>query len=119
VNSLYALHEALTLLKEEGLEQSWERHIKHHQLLKEGLLDLGLSFFVDEKERAPQINAVTIPKGVDERQVRQRLLQEFNLEIGAGLGPLAGKIWRIGLMGYSSREENVNFLLDSLKKVLA
>ena len=73
---------------------------------------------MDENERTPQLNAIRVPEGVDEAKVRGRLLNEFNLEIGAGLGPLAGKIWRIGLMGHSSREENINFLLDCLRKTL-
>jgi len=118
VNSLYALYESLLLVKEEGLENCWERHFKNHLKLKEGLEKLNLEFLVDEKERTPQLNAIRVPEGVDEAKVRERLLNEFNLEIGAGLGPLAGKIWRIGLMGHSSREENINFLLDCLKKTL-
>jgi len=118
VNSLYALYESLLLVKEEGLENCWERHAKNHLRLKEGLSKLGLEFLVDEKERTPQLNAITVPEGVDEEKVRMTLLNEFNLEIGAGLGPLAGKIWRIGLMGYSSREEKVDFLLECLKKTL-
>ena len=73
---------------------------------------------MDEKERTPQLNAVMIPENIDEAKIRERLLNEFNLEIGAGLGPLAGKVWRIGLMGYSSREENIDFLLDCFRKVL-
>lgn len=118
VNSLYALHEALVLLEDEGLENAWQRHALHHQALRAGLEALGLEFLVAEEYRLPQLNAIKVPDGVDEAAVRARLLQEFNLEIGAGLGPLAGKIWRIGLMGYSSKRENVLFCLSALEAVL-
>jgi alanine-glyoxylate transaminase/serine-glyoxylate transaminase/serine-pyruvate transaminase len=80
---------------------------------------MGLSFVVDEAHRLPQLNSVTIPDGIDEAAVRSRLLHEFNLEIGAGLGALAGKVWRIGLMGYSSRAENIFLCLSSLEAVLS
>ncbi|ANO33832.1 alanine--glyoxylate aminotransferase family protein [Vibrio breoganii] len=119
VNSLYALHESLLILKEEGLKQAWKRHADTHQRLKEGLTDLGMSFVVDEEYRLPQLNAVYVPTGIDEALVRQRLLNEYNLEIGAGLGDLAGKAWRIGLMGYGARKENVALCLQALKEVLA
>ena len=102
VNALYGLHQSLSLLQQEGLEASWRRHAMHHQALKAGLEALGLSFVVPESERLPQLNLVSVPDGVDEALVRQRLLSEFNLEIGAGLGVFAGKVWRIGLMGYAS-----------------
>ncbi len=118
VNSLYALHESLVLLQEEGLENSWKRHDENHQALKAGLEALGLSYVVHEDDRLPQLNTVTIPEGVDEAEVRKRLLNEFNLEIGAGLGALAGKVWRIGLMGYASRKENVILCLSALEAVL-
>ena len=118
VNSLYGLYESLVILKEEGLENTWERHARNYRKLKEGLDKLGFEYLVDEKERTPQLNAVIIPKNIDEAKVRELLLREYNLEIGAGLGPLAGKIWRIGLMGYSSREENIDFLLECFGKVL-
>jgi alanine-glyoxylate transaminase/serine-glyoxylate transaminase/serine-pyruvate transaminase len=118
-NSLFALHEALLLIREEGLENSWARHHRHHLALKAGLEAMGLQFVVDEKYRLPQMNAVYCPKGVDEALVRRTLLNEFSLEIGAGLGPLAGKIWRFGLMGYSCRPENVMVCLSALGSVLA
>ena len=118
-NSLFALHEALLLIREEGLENSWARHHRHHLALKAGLEAMGLEFVVDEKYRLPQMNAVYCPKGIDEAQVRRTLLTEFSLEIGAGLGPLAGKIWRFGLMGYSCRPENVMVCLSALGSVLA
>jgi alanine-glyoxylate transaminase/serine-glyoxylate transaminase/serine-pyruvate transaminase len=118
INPLYALHEALVMLKEEGLNQSWERHQRNHESLKAGLEAMGLSFLVDKEYRLPQLNAVSIPEGVDEAEVRKRLLNEYGLEIGAGLGALAGKVWRIGLMGYSSNPKNVLFCLSALDKVL-
>ena len=118
-NSLFALHEALLLIKEEGLEQCWARHRRHHLALKAGLEAMGLKFLVEEKYQLPQMNAVMCPQGVDEAQVRMTLLSEFNLEIGAGLGPLAGKIWRFGLMGYSCRADNVMLCLSALGSVLS
>nr|WP_080748988.1 alanine--glyoxylate aminotransferase family protein [Solemya velum gill symbiont] len=118
VNSLYALHEALLILKEEGLENSWARHQKNHEMLKAGLESMGIEFIVPEAERLPQLNAVAIPDGVNDAEVRSRLLHKFNLEIGAGLGPLAGKIWRIGLMGYASNTDNIKLCLNALGTVL-
>jgi alanine-glyoxylate transaminase/serine-glyoxylate transaminase/serine-pyruvate transaminase len=120
-NSLYALHEALLLVKEEGLENCWARHHRHHLALKAGLEAMGLEFLVKEGARLPQMNAVHIPEAVREReaQVRKTLLTEFNLEIGAGLGPLAGKIWRVGIMGYSCKPENVMLCLSALGSVLS
>jgi alanine-glyoxylate transaminase/serine-glyoxylate transaminase/serine-pyruvate transaminase len=119
VNALYALHESLVMLQDEGLENSWARHYKNHLVLRAGLEAMGLSFIVDETHRLPQLNSVTIPDGVDEAAVRSRLLNEFNLEIGAGLGALAGKVWRIGLMGHSSRAENIFLCLSALEAVLS
>lgn len=119
VNALYALHESLVMLQDEGLENSWARHMKNHMVLRAGLEAMGLSFIVEEAYRLPQLNSVTIPEGIDEAEVRSRLLNEFNLEIGAGLGALAGKVWRIGLMGHSSRAENIFLCLSSLEAVLA
>ncbi len=118
VNSLYALHEALLMLKEEGLENSWKRHLENHELLKHGLTDMGIKFVVDEKERLPQLNSVWIPDGIDDAKVRSSLLSEYNLEIGAGLGDFASKVWRIGLMGQASSKENVLFFLAALKEVI-
>ena len=119
VNALYALHESLVMLQDEGLENSWARHAKNHQALRAGIEAMGLSFIVDEAYRLPQLNSVTIPDGVDEAAVRSTLLNEFNLEIGAGLGALAGKVWRIGLMGHSSRAENILLCLGALDVVLS
>lgn len=119
-NSLYALHEALLLIKEEGLENCWARHHRNHVALKAGLEAMGLEFLVKEGARLPQMNAVHIPEAIRDREaeVRKTLLNEFNLEIGAGLGPLAGKIWRVGIMGYSCKPENVMLCLSALGSVL-
>ena len=119
VNALYGLHEALVLLEEEGVENAWQRHTHNHMALRAGIEALGLSFVVDEADRLPQLNSVTIPEGVDDATVRARLLNEYSLEIGAGLGPMAGKIWRIGLMGYASNQRNVLMCLGALDAVLS
>jgi len=119
VNSLYALHESLLLLQAEGLENAWARHRALHEKLAAGLAKLGLEFVVPVGARLPQLNAVKVPAGVDEAAVRTKLLKDYNLEIGAGLGPLAGKVWRIGLMGYTCRQENVLFCLAALADVLS
>ena len=118
VNSLYALHESLVLLKNEGLDNAWSRHYAMHQELKAGVEALGLKFVVDEESRLPQLNALYFPEGIDEAKIRTQLLEEYNLEIGAGLGSLAGKAWRIGLMGYGARKENVALCLKALQDVL-
>ena len=118
VNALYGLHEALLILREEGLEHAWARHRRNHLALRAGLEAMGLRLIVREEDRLPQLNAVAIPEGVDDASVRARLLQEFNLEIGAGLGALAGKVWRIGLMGHSSNARNVVLCLGALEAVL-
>ena len=119
INALYALHEALVILQEEGLENAWARHDHNHQALKAGIEAMGLSFVVKENERLPQLNAVSIPDGVNDAEVRTKLLDQYGLEIGAGLGTMAGKIWRIGLMGYASSERNVLFCLGALDAVLS
>ena len=119
VNALYGLHEALLILREEGLENAWARHHRHHLALKAGLEALGLGFVVPEAERLPQLNSVSIPDGVDDAKVRGRLLEEHNLEIGGGLGDLAGKVWRIGLMGHGCKLTNVLRCVGALEAVLA
>ena len=119
INALYGLHEALVILAEEGIEQSWARHRSNHAALVAGLEALGLSMLVDAPHRLPQLNAVRVPDTIDEARVRGRLLEEYNLEIGAGLGALAGKVWRIGLMGHASRKENVLRVLGALEALLA
>jgi len=118
-NSLFGLHEALLLLREEGVENAWARHRRHHNALKAGLEAMGLEFLVKEQYQLPQMNAVRCPEGVNEAEVRKTLLNEFSIEIGAGLGPLAGKIWRIGIMGYSCRPDNVMLCLSALGSVLS
>jgi alanine-glyoxylate transaminase/serine-glyoxylate transaminase/serine-pyruvate transaminase len=118
INALYGLHEALVMLQEEGLENAWARHQRNHNILRAGIEAMGLEFIVREQDRLPQLNSVTVPQGVDEALVRKRLLDEFNLEIGAGLGALAGKVWRIGLMGYASRVDNILLCLGALDAVL-
>jgi len=107
VNSIYALHESLLAVHEEGLERCWQRHVDVHQKLKTGLQHIGLEMAVDQAYRLPQLNSVLIPDGVDDAEVRGKLLNDYNLEIGAGLGELAGKVWRIGLMGYGCNQKNV------------
>lgn len=119
INPLYGLHEALLMLKEEGLENSWARHRRQHLALRAGLEAMGLSLLVAEPHRLPQLNAVIVPEGIDDAVLRSRLLNEHNLEIGAGLGALAGKIVRIGIMGYAANTRNVTHCLTSLKTVLA
>lgn len=118
VNALYAIHEALVILQEEGIEQSWARHKANHDAFKAGVEAMGLSFMVAEEDRLPQLNSIVIPEGVDEAKVRAQLLQRYNLEIGPGLGPMAGKIWRVGLMGYASHQQNVLTCLGALDAVL-
>ncbi|CCQ74363.1 alanine--glyoxylate aminotransferase family protein [Magnetospira sp. QH-2] len=115
VNALYGLHESLKMILDEGLENSWARHAAMHATLKQGLEELGLSFLVDEAHRLPQLNAVNVPDGVDEAAVRSHALNAYGLEIGAGLGALAGKVWRIGLMGQSANERNIALCLRALK----
>jgi len=119
VNTLYALHEALIMVQEEGLEQAWARHQYHHHALKAGLEAMGIRFVVEESARLPQLNLVTVPEGIDEAVVRSRLLNEYSMEIGAGLGVLAGKVWRIGLMGHASTMQNVLTCLGALDAVLS
>jgi alanine-glyoxylate transaminase/serine-glyoxylate transaminase/serine-pyruvate transaminase len=115
----YALHEALRLVLTEGLENRWKRHQFNHELLVAGLKGLELGIASQEGHQLWQLNAVTVPAGVDEAAVRKRLLTEFNIEIGAGLGPLKGKIWRVGLMGETSRRERVEAFLTALRACLS
>lgn len=118
VNSLYALHEALLMLKEEGLEAAWRRHEHNHQQLKQGLDALGIGFVVQKAHRLPQLNTVWVPTHYQDAEVRHYLLKAHNLEIGGGLGEFAGKAWRIGLMGYSSRPQTIQHCLDALADTL-
>lgn len=118
INALYALHESLTLLEEEGIQNAWARHQLHHQALRDGLEAMGLGFQVPAAERLPQLNAVFIPENINDAEIRTELLNDYGLEIGAGLGEGAGKVWRIGLMGYSARRQNVLLCLSALESVL-
>jgi alanine-glyoxylate transaminase/serine-glyoxylate transaminase/serine-pyruvate transaminase len=118
VNAVYAIHEALLMLEEEGLEGSVTRHKANHLKLAAGLSELGLELAVAEEWRLPQLNSVLIPEGMDDATVRGRLLHEFDLEVGAGLGELTGKQWRIGLMGSSSNDVNINRCLRAFESVL-
>lgn len=118
VNALYGLHESLVALQEEGLEQSWARHRAMHNALAAGLSAMGIQYVVPEAERLPQLNSVWIPEGLDDAEVRGELLSRFGLEIGAGLGDFAGKVWRIGLMGYAARAENVRLCLTALETLM-
>lgn len=119
VNALYGLHEALLILREEGLQNAWRRHAVCHNALVAGLNALGLQLLVDEQYRLPQLNAVRVPDGVDEAAVRAALLSDWSLEIGAGLGELSGKIWRVGLMGHAASQKNVLQFLAAMGNVLS
>jgi len=118
VSMIYGLYEALRLIFEEGLEARFERHRRNHELLRDGFEAMGFEFVVAPQFRLPMLNAVKIPDGLDDVAVRRQLLDEYNIEIGAGLGDFAGKVWRIGLMGCSCTEGHVNKLLSALRKIM-
>lgn len=118
VSAMFAMREALRIVLEEGLENRFKRHNDNHLRLKEGLESLGFKFLVTEGYRLPMLNSVILPDGVDDAVVRTKLLENYNIEVGGGLGDLAGKIWRIGLMGESSSANHVNMLLSALKSTL-
>ncbi len=118
ITMIYALREALRLVQEEGLEPRFARHLRNHQALKAGLAAMGISYATVEGHQLPQLNAVRIPAGVEDLPVRKRLLSEFGIEIGGGLGDFKGKAWRIGLMGHASRPSNVLLFLAALEKCL-
>ncbi len=118
INAIYGLYEALLLLHEEGLENAWKRHKDNSDIFIKGLKELGLNTFVKIEDRLPELITVTVPEGVDELKIRNYLLNNHNIEIGAGLGALAGKIWRIGLMGYTSNVRNINKCLVALREAL-
>lgn len=118
INMLYALYQSLYDILEEGLEPVYKRHQSAHEALVKGLSDLNLNMLVDPDFRLPMLNSVMIPEGLDEAAVRSKLLNSYQIEIGAGLGPLAGKIWRIGLMGHTARKENVDRLINALKSCM-
>ena len=118
INMLYALDEALDIVLEEGLENRFKRHLEMHLKLRTGLEDLGLGYVSQEGHHLPMLNAVGIPDGADDLTVRKALLDDFGIEIGGGLGDFKGRAWRIGLMGHSSTAENVDILLNALRKLL-
>ena len=118
ITMIYALREGLRLLLEEGLEARWARHLRNHQAIKAGLNALGLQYSAAEGHQLPQLNAVKIPAGVDDLTVRKKLLNDFGIEIGGGLGDFKGKVWRIGVMGYNSRANNVLVVLAALEQCL-
>jgi alanine-glyoxylate transaminase/serine-glyoxylate transaminase/serine-pyruvate transaminase len=118
ITMVYALREALRLVHEEGLEARWARHQRNHRALKAGLAALGIASVAAEGHQLPMLNALRIPSGVEDAATRKRLLTEFGIEIGGGLGEFKGKAWRIGLMGYSSRPSNVLVFLAALEQCL-
>jgi len=118
INMIYGLREALRLITEEGLEARFARHQLHHRALVAGIEAMGLSMLVPEGERLPMLNTIRIPKGADDLKVRKALLNEYGIEIGGGLGTLTGKVWRVGLMGYSARKKNVFLFLSALETIL-
>jgi len=118
ISSNYALYEGLRVLAKEGLENRWQRHQANAQLLWQGLEAMGIALHVDKAHRLPSLTTACIPQGVDEAAIRRQLLIDYNIEISAGLGELKGKVWRIGLMGYSSRKEHVLLLLAALQALL-
>ncbi len=118
INALYGLHEGLRAILEEGLEARFDRHRRLGALLQDGIVARGMELLVDEPYRLPQLTSVLIPDGVEDKAIRRQLLERFGIEIGGGLGPLTGKIWRIGLMGETCREENVRLFLSALDELL-
>ncbi len=118
INMDYALLEALKIVKEEGLEHRWARHLANHQILKAGLLAIGINYVAQPGHELPMLNAVSVPEGADDAIVRKQLLNEFNIEIGGGLGAFKGKVWRVGLMGSASTRSNVMLFLSALEKCL-
>lgn len=118
VSSVFALREALAIVLEEGLENRWKRHREVHLYLKDKLENLGFKYLVEEKYRLPNLNSVFLPEGIDEAKVRRQLLDNYNIEVGGGLGAFAGKIWRIGIMGESCTMNHVNMLVGALKTLI-
>jgi alanine-glyoxylate transaminase/serine-glyoxylate transaminase/serine-pyruvate transaminase len=119
INMNYCLYEGLRIIIEEGLENRWKRHRENAEFFWKGLKDLGLECHVEEKYRLPTLTTVKVPEGVDSKAVAGTIREKYNIEIAAGLGELNGKVWRIGLMGFNSRKENVVLLLAVLKDVLS
>ena len=119
INMNYALHEALCIVLEEGLQASWERHRKCHRALKAGLEEMDLTYLADPDHLLPMLNAVAVPEGVDDAEVRKRLSDDYGISVGGGLGEFKGKAWRIGLMGQSATQRHVDTLLSALKTILS
>jgi alanine-glyoxylate transaminase/serine-glyoxylate transaminase/serine-pyruvate transaminase len=118
ISANYALYEGLRIVAEEGLENRWARHRRNAEMLWEGLEALGLTLHVPVEHRLPVLTTVRVPDGIDDAKMRRQLLDEYNIEISGGLGELKGKVWRIGLMGYSSQPKNVVLLLGALERLL-
>ena len=118
ISMIYSIHEALRIVFEEGLEKRFERHLRNHRILRDGLEAMGFEFVVAPEYRLPMLNSIRIPAGYDDASVRGRLLNEYNIEIGAGLGEFAGKVWRIGLMGESCTQNHINMVLSALKEIM-
>jgi len=118
VNMLYGLHEALSIILEEGLDNRFARHMQMHQLLRAGLEEMGIKYVSQEGRHLPMLNAVAIPAGLDDLTVRRRLLNDYGIEIGGGLGIFKGKAWRIGLMGHAATRRNVALLLTALREIM-
>ncbi len=118
ISMVYSLYEALRLIFEEGLDARFERHRRNHQLLRDGLEELGFEFIVPPEYRLPMLNAVKLPPTIDDASARSQLLNEYNIEVGGGLGDFAGKIWRVGLMGCSCTKNHVNMLLAALRQII-
>jgi len=118
INMSYALYEALRIIHEEGLDACFQRHADTHQALKAGLAAMGITYSAEEGHQLPMLNAVHVPEGIDDATTRQQLLDRFGIEIGGGLGAFAGKVWRIGLMGYAAQRSNVLTFLDALEQLL-
>ena len=118
INMMYALYQSLLDVAEEGLENVLKRHEETHLLLVDGLEKIGLQMLVDQDCRLPSLNAIKIPEGIDDLDIRKKLLYDYDIEIGGGLGPFAGKVWRVGLMGHSANKDNVQRLVGALKELI-
>jgi alanine-glyoxylate transaminase/serine-glyoxylate transaminase/serine-pyruvate transaminase len=118
ITMIYAIREGLRLLHEEGLQARWDRHLRNHRALKAGLQAMGLEYSAVEGHQLPQLNAVRVPAGADDLTVRKKLLSDFGIEVGGGLGDFKGKVWRIGMMGHNSRPNNVLLVLAALEQCL-
>ena len=118
INMMYALYQSLYDLLDEGIDNAINRHYQVQLVLKDGLAELGLELLVKEEDRLPSLNAIKIPNGIDDLYIRKALLNEYDIEIGGGLGPFAGRVWRVGLMGHSAREKNVDKLISAFKDLI-